>query len=67
MEGGTDSGQAVKIQRIYHLLYQRGATTAEVERGLRFLREAQTAADEEQAWQQYTQVLLSSPEFYYIN
>jgi hypothetical protein len=66
-EAGAGSDQTTKIQRIYQLLFERSATTAEVERGLRFLREAQTTADIEPAWQQYTQVLLSSPEFYYIN
>ncbi len=58
----TDAADdTVRIQRAYRLLYGRAASETEIERGIAFLRSE--GAD----WQQYTQVLLSSGEFLYLN
>ena len=68
-EPSTPEEQADRIQRAYRILYERRATPAEVERGLAFLKKAQTAAPPAKMspWQQYAQALLSSGEFYYVN
>ena len=57
--GGDDKE---RIQNAYRLLFGRPAKDTEVRLGLEFLNGAGTSA-----WQQYTQVLLSSPSFYYVN
>ena len=63
----TDS-DAARIQKAYRLLYERRATDAEVQRGLKFLQHAEKdAGGKDAAWKQYAQVLLSSGESYYIN
>jgi len=57
-----------KIEKAYSLLFGRKATASELQRGLRFIREAaQDSSGGQSAWQQYAQVLLSSGEFYYVN
>jgi hypothetical protein len=67
--GSAEPGEdATRIQEAYRLLYERQATDAEVQRGLRFLKEAETGSGgKEGAWKQYAQALLSSGESYYIN
>ena len=56
-----------KIQQAYRLLFDREPAPAELEMGLQFLKEAAGGAPKTPAWNQYAQVLLSSPEFYYVN
>jgi mono/diheme cytochrome c family protein len=56
-----------KIRQAYSLLFQREPAQAELDMGLQFLKEAAAGAPKMPAWQQYTQVLLSSPEFYYVD
>jgi Protein of unknown function (DUF1553) len=63
--GGKE--EADKIQGAYRLLYGRSATAEEVSRGQQFLKDAAADSPKTSPWQQYTQILLSSPEFYYIN
>lgn len=57
-----------KIQRAYQLCFGRDASEAEVQLGLEFLRKK---ADKPVAgispWQQYSQVLLSSNEFVFVD
>ena len=99
-ENGSDED---RIQHAYRIVFERPATSAEVQRGLQFLSKAdvlfkqapatpaavqaprarpKTDDDEDDApapraaaapatkitpWEQFTQALLSSGEFYYIN
>jgi len=65
--GAPQTDWSDKIRQAYSLLFQRQPDRAELEMGLEFLREAGAGAPKMPAWQQYTQVLLSSPEFYYVN
>jgi hypothetical protein len=53
---------AARIQKAYRLLFGRPAKDSEVRLGIEFLNGAGSSA-----WQQYTQVLLSSASFYYVN
>jgi len=57
---------ASMVQRAYSLLFERSATDAEVQAGVRFLNSAANSKGMP-ALEQYAQVLLSSPEFYYID
>jgi hypothetical protein len=50
-----------RVTDAYRLLFQRVPTEAERKLALEFLRASQNA------WPQYTQVLLSSNEFSYLN
>jgi len=57
-----------KIQRAYQLCFGREATEAEVQLGLEFLRKkADTPVAGISPWQQYSQVLLSSNEFEFVD
>jgi hypothetical protein len=58
---------AGRIERAYRLLFGRGASEREIQNGRRFLEGAATTPSKMSPWQQYSQVLLSSPEFYYVN
>ncbi len=57
--GGNDKA---RIQQAYRLLFGRPAKGSEVQLGIEFLNGAGLSG-----WQQYTQVLLSSSSFYYVN
>ncbi len=50
-----------RIQKAYRLLFGRYPTAREIEKGLRFLNNGRNN------WVRYTQVLLSSNEFIYVN
>ncbi|MEO7144212.1 MAG: PSD1 and planctomycete cytochrome C domain-containing protein [Bryobacteraceae bacterium] len=60
----TAASDAGKIREAYLLLFDRPAAPAEVKAGLQFLREA---AGSHRAWPEYTQVLLGSNEFSFLN
>ena len=65
---GEAPDDAARIDRAYRLLYARPATELETRRGLDFLTLAATDSGEKALpWRQYTQVLLSSGEFLYLN
>jgi hypothetical protein len=64
---GADE-DAARIQKAYRLLFGRAASTDEVQDALQFLSAAgKDSSGEKPAWQQFTQALLSSGEFNYIN
>jgi Protein of unknown function (DUF1553)/Protein of unknown function (DUF1549)/Planctomycete cytochrome C len=64
---GADEDHA-RIQKAYRLLFGRPATKDEVQDALQFLSAAgKDSSGEKPAWQQFTQALLSSGEFNYIN
>ena len=59
---------ATRIKKTYRLLYGREAEKLEVRLGLKFLQENHDESGATpSAWRQYAQVLLSSPEFYFVN
>ena len=60
---GREAGTAPegRIQKAYRLLFGRSPTAREIEKGLRFLNNGRNN------WVRYTQVLLSSNEFIYVN
>ncbi len=66
--GGED---APKIVRAYRLLYGREPLEFEIQAGLKFLQEARSESDSatapDESWASYTQVLLGSNEFLYVN
>lgn len=65
---GIEEGDAVSIQKAYRLLFGRQARPEEVQAAVEFLASAGNGAgDRQPAWQQFTQALLSSGEFNYIN
>jgi mono/diheme cytochrome c family protein len=65
---GNDEDDAARIDKAYRLLYGRKATDAEMQRAMKFLQDAaQDPGGKKAAWQQYSQALLSSTEFYYVN
>jgi uncharacterized protein DUF1553 len=57
----TEPDDTARIRKAYRLLLGRDARSAEVKAGLEFLHESK------EAWTQYTQVLLSSNEFVFVN
>lgn len=61
LEGESDQA---KIRQAYLILFDRPATPAEIKLGVEFLR---ATPDAERAWPEYTQVLLSSNEFSFLN
>ena len=62
------STDTVKIQKAYRLLFGREATRREVSVGLDFFRESQTESTSRSlAWQHYTQALLTSNEFSFVD
>jgi hypothetical protein len=64
---GADE-DAARIQKAYRLLFGRPPSTEEVQDALQFLSAAgKDSSGERPAWQQFTQALLSSGEFNYIN
>jgi hypothetical protein len=54
-----------RVQRAYELLYNRPATPAQVKAAVDFLKA--DASEEKALWQQYSQVLLGSNEFLFID
>jgi cytochrome c553 len=59
---------ALKIRRAYQLCFGRDATESEVQLGLDFLRKrADRPVAGVSPWQQYSQVLLSSNEFVFVD
>jgi len=59
---------ALKIRRAYQLCFGRDATEGEVQLGLEFLRKrADKPVTGVSPWQQYSQVLLSSNEFVFVD
>jgi hypothetical protein len=72
-EAGDDD--VARIKHAYPILYGREATPAEVELGLEFLTGSRTEGEgassvssgAPSAWTRYTQVLLASPEFYFLD
>jgi hypothetical protein len=59
-------GDTPRIRRAYKLLFGREASALELEKGLAFLH-ADEPADANSVWQRYTQVLLSSNEFSFLD
>jgi hypothetical protein len=57
----TAGDDAARIRQAYRLLLGRDATAQETQLGLQFLKESQ------EEWPHYTQVLLSSNEFSFVN
>ena len=55
------------IHRAYRVLYNRQATSKELQLGLDFLKQARADQAKLPVWQQYAQALLAAGEFYYIN
>jgi len=64
-EVGEDN--AARIRLAYRLLYGRTPTEAEVRIGLAFLAHQSDAKPTDQPWQEYTQILLASNEFSYLD
>jgi len=65
---GNDGDARARIQKEYRLLFGRAASPAEVQEGLQFLAATEKDSGGSQpAWQEFTQALLSSAEFNYIN
>ena len=55
------AGDAARIRDAYRLLYSRDPSSAELQLGLRFLK------DNREPWPRYAQALLSSNEFLFVN
>ena len=56
------------VSKAYRLLYGRQATDSEIQDALEFLKAAEKdSGDKKLAWQQFTQAMMSSGEFTYIN
>ena len=56
------------VSKAYRLLYGRQATDSEIQDALEFLKAAEKdSGDKKLAWQQFTQAMMSSGEFIYIN
>jgi mono/diheme cytochrome c family protein len=55
---------AGKVDRLYHLLYARGPTSAEVTLAAAYLAETRTTAS---AWERYAQALLLANEFVFVD
>src|SRR5262249_51912867 len=56
------------VEALYRLLYGRPPLSEEVELGVRFVREAQTAPETKLSpWEQYAQVLLLANEFAFVD
>jgi hypothetical protein len=65
---GIEEGDAAGVRKAYRLLFGRQAKPEEIEDALAFLAStAKNSNDKAPAWQQFTQSLLSSGEFNYIN
>ena len=65
---GIEEDDAARIQKAYRLLFGRQATPEEVQDALAFLTSGiKNSSEKKPAWQQFTQALLSSGEFNYIN
>ncbi|MCI0627568.1 MAG: PSD1 and planctomycete cytochrome C domain-containing protein [Acidobacteria bacterium] len=64
-EAGEEN--AARIRLAYRLLYGRTATEAEVRIGLGFLAHQSDPKTADQPWQKYTQILLASNEFSYLD
>ena len=63
-QSGSDSE---RIATAYRLAFQRPANSQEVELGLRFLKLPSRQDDKLTRWQQYTQAILASNEFLYVD
>ena len=56
------------VSKAYRLLYGRQATDSEIQDALEFLKAAEKdSGDKKLAWRQFTQAMMSSGEFSYIN
>jgi hypothetical protein len=62
------NNDTLMIRRAYQLCFGRDATEGEVQLGLEFLRKkADRPGPGASPWQQYSQVLLSSNEFVFVD
>lgn len=66
LSGGTDADNLARIQRAYQLLYGRPAREAEVALGVKYLA-GENPAGMPSRWERYTQALLASNEFLYVD
>jgi len=57
----TEPDDAARIRKAYRLLLGREPLRPEIQKGMEFLKDSQ------ESWTQYTQVLLSSNEFGFVN
>jgi Protein of unknown function (DUF1553)/Protein of unknown function (DUF1549)/Planctomycete cytochrome C len=65
---GIEEDDAACVRKAYRLLFGRQAKPEEVQDALAFLASTgKDSSDKKPAWQQFTQALLSSGEFNYIN
>jgi hypothetical protein len=65
---GTTGDDAAIITEAYHVLFGRLPSDSERNAGLKFLKDTKGASDNvTEAWQQYSQMLLSSNEFSFVD
>ncbi len=60
----ADTDEHCRINYVYHLLYARPPSKEEVRIGIEF---TQRAGGNEQAWQEYAEILLCTNEFVYVD
>jgi hypothetical protein len=66
--GADDEENRLKVVKAYRLLYGRQASEPEIQDALEFLAAAEKDSEGKgPAWQQFTQALLFSGEFLYVN